>query len=52
MKTSFSSISDRLQCRGDGDSVLEGNIVGLLYGRAVCDGICEGKTKLDDVCKA
>ena len=51
MKTSFPSISDGLQGRGDCDSVLERDIVGLLYRRAICNGICEGKTELDDVCK-
>ena len=52
MESSFPCVSDGLEGRGDGDSVLESDIVGLLYGRPVCNGICKGKTKLDNVYKA
>ena len=51
-KASCPGVSYHLEGRGDGDSIFERNAVGFLYRGTVCDGICERKTKLDDVCRA
>lgn len=49
LETFSSCTLDHVQGGCDRDAILQSLCVGLLYGRAVRNGICEGKTKFDEI---